>query len=711
MVASVLKIGHYPREGRSHRSLFLLPFVFCLLVYVTTWADDPVFMPDPLLKTCIEEALGLPDPMVSDMLALTSLHCNRLDVEDLTGLEQAENLQSLTVSNGLVVQIEPLSQLHKLETLNISNNRISDLSPLSGLSQLHYLNVHENKIKDFSPLAGLHRLESLVIRENRFSDISPLANLTSLKHLDLNEGDHLTDISPLAGLENLEQLFLSNNRLRDISALAQLGKLRHLELRNNNIQDIKALSRLIHLQRLDLRQNSNLPNEAYSTHLHQIMKGNPGIILKYSPNTRRPRGVVASQGTDPDRIVVTWDEVPQGPIYPSFYQVTRTDSNGVSIRLCESWQATTTFIDTNALLGEVYAYRIQGSTDEQGLFKTELSVSVEGWRPLHPAAPSFFVDDNAPHDPGPNTIQLSDPAEDGTIQHPFDSIQEVIDLAAEGSVIKIQPGTYYEAIDFQGKALELRGADPNTRLPFPIIDGHTFKGPVVRLAGPPTAISRLSGLTVMGGNGVQSSAVFCSKQIVILDHCLLVGNRATDPFGATIHGVDASLLLTHCTVANNLCGDQGAALVADDSDIHMVNTIFAGNIPAALRYHGDGEPEIRYCTITGDWPQGQLDAFHDRGNIDQDPLFAQAGYWLLPDQIWIPGDYHLLSVAGRWDPGNQTWIQDPQFSPCIDAGDPEVNIVLEPWPHGHIVNSGVYGGTAQASRSDCLYHSEGQDHW
>jgi hypothetical protein len=99
------------------------------------------------------------------------------------------------------------------------------------------------------------------------------------------------------------------------------------------------------------------------------------------------------------------------------------------------------------------------------------------------------------------------------------------------------------------------------------------------------------------------------------------------------------------------------------------------------------------------------------GNIDADPCFVDPGYWADadnpnvvaepndPNAVWIDGDYHLKSQAGRWDPNSQNWIQDDVTSPCIDAGDPNSLIGHEPFPNGGIINMGAYGGTVEASKS------------
>ena len=93
------------------------------------------------------------------------------------------------------------------------------------------------------------------------------------------------------------------------------------------------------------------------------------------------------------------------------------------------------------------------------------------------------------------------------------------------------------------------------------------------------------------------------------------------------------------------------------------------------------------------------------GDFVADPLFSSNGYWddnQTPeesDDVWIDGDYHVQSGAGRWNPVETRWIIDVQTSPCIDGGDPDSDWTAELWPHGRHINIGAYGGTAQASMS------------
>ena len=74
----------------------------------------------------------------------------------------------------------------------------------------------------------------------------------------------------------------------------------------------------------------------------------------------------------------------------------------------------------------------------------------------------LYVDDDAPNDPNPGDPGSSDPDEDGSMDHPFDAIQEGINAANEGDIVQIADGVYTgygnRELDFEGLAITLRGA-------------------------------------------------------------------------------------------------------------------------------------------------------------------------------------------------------------------------------------------------------------
>ncbi|MFA7169459.1 MAG: right-handed parallel beta-helix repeat-containing protein [Candidatus Paceibacterota bacterium] len=99
-----------------------------------------------------------------------------------------------------------------------------------------------------------------------------------------------------------------------------------------------------------------------------------------------------------------------------------------------------------------------------------------------------------------------------------------------------------------------------------------------------------------------------------------------------------------------------------------------------------------YQNVSGDY-SGSISKSVDKQNID--PLFVSRG--------GSNFDYHIKSMAGRWDPLAKAWVSDAQNSPCIDAGlaysasDIYSNYNKEPANNGSRVNAGLYGNTSQAS--------------
>lgn len=81
----------------------------------------------------------------------------------------------------------------------------------------------------------------------------------------------------------------------------------------------------------------------------------------------------------------------------------------------------------------------------------------------------------------------------------------------------------------------------------------------------------------------------------------------------------------------------------------------------------------------------------DRHSLSVDPLFANPAI----------DDYHLRSAApsGRFNAVAGIWTNDTVTSRLIDAGNPLNPVGLEPTPNGGRVDIGLYGSTAEASRT------------
>lgn len=179
---------------------------------------------------------------------------------------------------------------------------------------------------------------------------------------------------------------------------------------------------------------------------------------------------------------------------------------------------------------------------------------------------------------------------------------------------------------------------------------------------------------------------------LVLSNCLIAGNR-----GQAIKTHGRYVKIQNCTFSDNHTDIDGSAL---DSwrDATVSNSVFWGNSSPVIKLWPPAALMMDFCDIEGGWP--------GVGNIKVNPGFVARGYWEPngtpddpSDDYWIDGDYHLLSQAGRWDPIAETWVEDEETSPCIDAGDPNSPLGLEPFPTGGRVNMGAYGAGAKASKT------------
>ncbi|MHC4694548.1 MAG: right-handed parallel beta-helix repeat-containing protein, partial [Planctomycetota bacterium] len=170
----------------------------------------------------------------------------------------------------------------------------------------------------------------------------------------------------------------------------------------------------------------------------------------------------------------------------------------------------------------------------------------------------------------------------------------------------------------------------------------------------------------------------------ILINCVFAGNWVdeynADSFsGGAIYNYFSSPALINCTITANAAkqwGGCGGIYNSTTSRPTLTNCILSENSDILGKIESSqiagGTPSINYSCVQG--LTGDLGGI---SNIGDDPCFAKPSLWEDPcgtpekpwDDVWIEGDYHLKSQAGRWDANSQSWVQDDVTSPCIDAGD------------------------------------------
>lgn len=367
------------------------------------------------------------------------------------------------------------------------------------------------------------------------------------------------------------------------------------------------------------------------------------------------------------------------------------------------------------------------------------------------SAKMIYVDCNSPNDPGT-----------GTYADAFRRIQQAADdhNTEAGDIVEIRPGIYTGAgnynIDPNGIDITIRGTEPNNPniVAATIIDpngagrGFYFHSNESRLCV-------VSGLTITKAKMAlgYGGAVYCDHSSPTILNCVIKNSSAS--LGGAVYCNDSNSLFEGCTINNNYAQDDGGAIECWWGNPRFKNCIIAdnqaGRVGGAIDCWSGGNAAIENCTIVknhalwgggvfvdgsspsvinsilwqnssepgqgpqialfggstvsvsySDVQQGQPDVNVPSGctllwndNLEADPCFASFDPAADPNR-W---DLHPQSQAGRFDPNDQSWINDPQTSPCIDAGDTSSDYSKELWPNGKQVNIGAYGGTCQAGKN------------
>ena len=206
-------------------------------------------------------------------------------------------------------------------------------------------------------------------------------------------------------------------------------------------------------------------------------------------------------------------------------------------------------------------------------------------------------------------------------------------------------------------------------------------------------------------NGYGGGIISLSSGVTITN-CVITKNTAAFGGGGIVTGGDnrlhGQLTIKNCTFSRNTATSEGGAIFCGELSFPSVSNCILwadkanqGQEIAMSCSDWGSQLFIRYSDVQGGQagvvrgPYEPCKLNWGPGNIDVDPLFRD------PNN----SDYCLKSQAGSWNPNTKSWVQDDGTSPCIDAGDPNSPIALEPFPNGGRINMGACGGTAEGSKS------------
>ena len=204
--------------------------------------------------------------------------------------------------------------------------------------------------------------------------------------------------------------------------------------------------------------------------------------------------------------------------------------------------------------------------------------------------------------PGPTIIYVDDDncpgPGSGTEGDPFCSIQTAIDNAVDTDEIVVLPGTYFETINFFGKAITVRSSGGPAAT---VIDGGDTDR-VVRFANGEGRDSALSGFRITHGRGdnpALGGGALIEAASPTISNCIFEENYFAQEFdldmgGGGIANLGGSPLITDCEFRRNGVvpgpfaeGGLGGGMYSDGGDPVLVGCIFVDH-----QLHSDGVDDI-----------------------------------------------------------------------------------------------------------------------
>jgi hypothetical protein len=164
---------------------------------------------------------------------------------------------------------------------------------------------------------------------------------------------------------------------------------------------------------------------------------------------------------------------------------------------------------------------------------------------------------------------------------PDQSIQATINDANNGDTVIVQPGRYYENIDFRGKAITVQSTNPHDPniVQSTIIDANGA-GTVVTFANGENRDSVLQGFTIangyVGGTFSKGGGIYCYNSSPEITDCIVTNCYAGYGGGTYCRGSEA--LIGNCTIiASSSTIGGGGVYCRYDSDVQIINCTISHN--------------------------------------------------------------------------------------------------------------------------------------
>jgi parallel beta-helix repeat protein/putative cofactor-binding repeat protein/predicted outer membrane repeat protein len=186
------------------------------------------------------------------------------------------------------------------------------------------------------------------------------------------------------------------------------------------------------------------------------------------------------------------------------------------------------------------------------------------------------------------------------------TIQEGINVAVDGDTVLVQPDTYYENINYNGKNITVASlfltTQDTTYISQTIIDGDSIDSVVTFESGEDsTAI--LIGFTITNGYSEDGGGIYCHNSNPTIEYCTFNANSSY--YGGGIYCCVASPTIVNCIFNGNSAGENGGGICCFYESVSLIeNCTFSGNsamFGGGIKCWNNSSPMIKNCILSDNW--------------------------------------------------------------------------------------------------------------